>query len=173
MNVNDVFRRDADLALWAIDEKVHIIASVRDSRREHRNVLAAVAEACWWIASLDEQLEKLRASSYKTARDRDPRGFPILGLRWARHRHSHDLINTSDGSVQPFISDKPGVMLFISDPYTWRTVDSMNLTGDSAKRNPDQRARYVAALEGKEVHKSLLAAHGWLSAAAKGGDFTG
>jgi len=64
-------------------------------------------------------------------------------------------------------------MLFISDPYTWRTVDSMNLTGDSAKRNPDQRARYVAALEGKEVHKSLLAAHGWLSAAAKGGDFTG
>lgn len=155
-----------ELALWAIDEKLSVISAVSDSRTQDPLVMSAVAEACWWIASLDEHLQDAHKSRYSSARDADPRGFPILGLRWARHRHTHDLLTTSTGDVQPFLSDEPGVMFHISSPYRWRSVDSMNLKGKSATLVPDQKQRYIDALQGRPVKGSLVGALSWLNEAS-------
>ncbi|WP_223628811.1 hypothetical protein [Microbacterium sp. EST19A] len=80
---------DHDLALWAIAEKLRTIENVADSREEHFQVLAAIAEACWWIASLDERLGGTEKTPYARARarDADAGGAVIPGLRWARNRH--------------------------------------------------------------------------------------
>jgi hypothetical protein len=153
------------LALWRIAEKIDVIRSVTDSRLQHRDVIAALMEACWWIAALDEQLKDVRGKEYTDAKDATEDGYPIDGLRWARHRHSHDLIATGDGHVQPFFSDEPGVMFYISRGYRWRTVESMNLTGESATRSKDERVRYEAAVQGKEVVPILEGALRWLTLA--------
>jgi len=157
---------DAELALWAIAQKITTIRSVRDSRNEHRDVLAAIAEACWWIAALDERLELERGSEYSDARDDDPGGNLIPGIRWARNRHTHDLIATSDGHVRPFFVQPPdrGV-IYISRSYRWQPVESMDLTGESARRGATERERYRAALQGQPVLRTLESAHSWLGAA--------
>lgn len=155
------------LALWAAGQKLAHIAEVSDSRTQDTPVLAAVAEACWWLASLDEDLDNEHKFDYRKAREADPRGVLLKGVRWARHRHTHDLITTSHGDVRPFLSDEPGVMFYISKPYSWRSVESMNLQGESATRNPKERERYIEKLEGEEVLPTLQKAHEWLTEAVQ------
>jgi len=154
-----------ELALWAIAEKLRTIGNVADSREENFQVLAAIAEACWWIASLDERLGGLEKAPYSRARDADTRGAVIPGIRWARNRHTHDLIATGDGHVRPFVSDEPRGVLYISKAYRWRTAESMNLAGDSVTRGRGDRQRYVDTLVGKKIRPSLEGAHAWLTEA--------
>ncbi len=156
-----------DLALWAAQEKVDTFARVTDSRSENRIALAAVAEACWWLASLDEDLQNVHKKTYLRAREVDSRGSLLLGIRWARHRHSHDLITTSRGDIGPAFSYDPDSVVFISDPYRWRSVESMHLSGKSAIMAPDQRQRYVEALEGHPVLPTLEHALSWLTDAVE------
>lgn len=151
------------LALWAAGQKLSVIAGVSDSRVQNVPVLAAIAEACWWLASLDEDLQNTFRESYTSARETDPGGALLKGIRWARHRHTHDLIATTGGDVRPFFYDEPEALLYISDPYRWRSVESMNLQGKSATAMPDQRERYIGALEGTPVLPSLEAALQWLT----------
>ncbi|MGN7977456.1 hypothetical protein ACTJJ4_07765 [Microbacterium sp. 22195] len=157
---------ERDLALWAVVEKIAVVKAARDSRAEHLKILAAITEACWWIASLDEELRDAHGTAYDSAREGDPQGRVIPGLRWARHRHSHDLVITPDGDVRPFLSDEPGTMLFISTPYRWRPISSMNLSGKSATANLHEQRRYRERMENQRVELALSDALGWLTRAS-------
>ncbi len=69
--------------------------------------------------------------------------------------------------MHPFVSEEPRGVFYISKAYRWRTVESMNLTGNSATRGCIERERYVDTLVGEEVHQSLEAARAWLIEACR------
>lgn len=80
-------------ALTALDQACARCASAM-SAGDAAATFAAVNEALMWITALDDAHERLVGNAkekYRTARNGDPDGGVVSGLRWARRRGLHQL----------------------------------------------------------------------------------
>jgi hypothetical protein len=99
--------RWAEAGLEEACEKFSAALKAGDAQREY----TAAAEALAWIVALDdEHAERMgpKKATYQKARDADPDGVVIRGLRWARNRSLHQLARLlTRGPEAPFLPWEP------------------------------------------------------------------
>ena len=109
----------------------------------------AAVEAVWWVAALDDVLDKVVGKEkYRPARDADDCGRVVLGLRWLRHLHIHEVaITGAGGPKKPFFAP-PGedYVLYISPSNRWLPSD--NLKPRDTDSNLALRAIYDEVVAG-------------------------
>jgi hypothetical protein len=118
-------------------------------------------EATMWVTAINDQLETFYGQSYGTARDQDRYGVVILGVRWARNRHAHQLPITLDVDQTPFFGGGKGI-ISLSVGMRWRKVSELPAPDP---RHPDQKGenKYRAHLEGRNTGKTLAACDLWFA----------
>jgi hypothetical protein len=116
-----------DLTLQGVQ---HAVGSI-DRPGVHWHVRAA--QALFWICAFDEQFHK--TAGYKGAREKDPNGQIINGLRFARNAVAHAV--TPLAEISP---ENPGAVIkgdgwtSVSGPLRWRP------SSDIRKEWPDMRS---------------------------------
>jgi hypothetical protein len=85
---------------------------------------------------------------YRPARDADDCGRVVLGLRWLRHLHIHEIAVTGAGGPKKPFFPSPGAdyFLYISPSNRWLPSDE--LKPRHAEANPWQRDNYDASVAG-------------------------
>lgn len=155
-----------DSEAWAFG-----LRGLRDACQRHevaqecRDLSAAYVsgvEGVWWVSTLDEALggNTSKANDYKHARDADPNGLVVLGLRWLRNRHSHQLPLTAAFDDTPFFGSGRGIIA-LSKGFYWRPSDEI----DPERIRMDRRDIYDAHVAGNNSGKSLALALRWLEQA--------
>ena len=110
---------------------------------------SSAAETAWWICALDDQLGGAdKTTPYSKARNLDPNGRYIRGVRWVRNRHTHQLPITTSKDEKPFF---PGPPFYLSAGFIWRPFDDF----------PPVPARQNA---GAGVYKCLMAGQSTIEA---------
>lgn len=82
----------------------------------------AAVEAVWWVAALDDLLDEIVGkTAYRAARAADDCGRVVLGLRWLRHLHIHEIAVTGTGGPKRPFFPPPGAsyVLYISPFNQW------------------------------------------------------
>lgn len=109
----------------------------------------AAVEAVWWVAALDDLLDKIVGPAvYRPVRNSDDCGRVVHGLRWLRHLPIHELsITGAGGPKRPFFPP-PGAnyVIYISPLNRW--LPSHQLRSLENERNPEQRDSYDAVVAG-------------------------
>ncbi len=119
---------------------------------------AAVAEAVWWVAALDEQLAGRYGDPYRDARNEDPNGRVVIGLRWARHRHSHQLpltIRFEEGAFLPL-----SLPLRLSRTFLWRPTSEL----PTGRPSHEELAAYTAHVAERTAGEPVELALRWFEA---------
>lgn len=109
----------------------------------------AAVEAVWWVAALDDLLYKLVGpKEYRPARAADDCGRVVLGLRWLRHLHIHDIVVTGAGGPKKPFFPPPGAnyFLFISPSNRWLPSDE--LKSRQGEKSPEERDVYDKVVAG-------------------------
>ena len=108
-----------DLAFQSLESALKRHMDARE-QMELGDAFASAAETLWWICTIDDHLGG-KGSPYAKARDADPAGKYIPGLRWVRDRFTHALPLTTDEDLTPFFPG-PGAdyFLHISAGFIWR-----------------------------------------------------
>lgn len=109
----------------------------------------AAVEAVWWVAALDDLLDKVVGKEeYRPARDADDCGQVVLGLRWLRHLHIHEIAVTGTGGPKKPFFPPPGAnyVVYISPSNRWLPSDQ--LTPRKSDPNLPLRDCYDAAVAG-------------------------
>ncbi|WP_322409154.1 hypothetical protein [Microbacterium invictum] len=154
---------NAETAIWAVESKL-LLERIGVPPRE---ISAGIREACWWIASLDDLITygipEPGRTSYKQARNADERGRVVAGIKWVRHRHSHQLAagTTREGDLRPFIGETGGPPFFISRSWRWHTVEQMNLTDDELKLSARLQPAYERYVARHPVQTTIRDALAW------------
>ncbi|MBA3618804.1 MAG: hypothetical protein H0W56_04275 [Acidothermales bacterium] len=115
-------------------------------------------EDVWWVAALDEQLADRYGDPYRDARNRHQDGRVVTGLRWVRHRHSHQLpltIRFEEGSFLPL-----GLPLGLSRLFLWRTTSEL----PSGRPLPAELAAYEAHVAEQTAGEPVRLALRWFEA---------
>jgi hypothetical protein len=147
--------------LEAVTEKLDYMAGIGDSRVQGNEYRLALAESCWWMSAIDEQLEADPHNRYKSRRNSSDDGRHLLGIRFARNHQLHALVRFGRGNVRPFLaSSNDDYLLFISSPYRWVPESEVPRgVRDDAKLRKD----YASTLAGKEIDDTLRSALRWLN----------
>jgi hypothetical protein len=135
---------------------------------------SSMAEASWWIASLDEclctyhdgGLGKNGSGHLARLRDADDRGRYVPGLVWARDRHMHQLGLTTARDTRSFYAPPAGGVLYISAGFIWRDADEVS---PSDRAVPRGRAVYDALFAGQKSSAPLAMCEQWFSEVAQTG----
>lgn len=87
----------------------------------------AAVEAVWWAVALDDVLYGLHDDRYKVERSNTADGRTVLGLRWLRHQHTHEMVVTGHGGPKRSFIDpeRGGPPFFISPDNRWRARTDM------------------------------------------------
>lgn len=133
-------------------------------------VFVPLAEALWWIVSLDDGFEKLASEgtgwttkeAYREARNNDTSGRVLVGLRYARDRCGHQLAMASleDGLRPPFrFPNTPGTF------FRWRPSGQLPQPAESTRHEQADRIRskYDLWLAGRPVEMTVNAAAEWFT----------
>ncbi len=132
----------------------------------------AAVEAVWWVAALDDLLDKVVGKEeYRPARDADDCGQVVLGLRWLRHLHIHEIAVTGTGGPKEPFFPPPGAnyVVYISPSNRWLPSDELTQRSNGAKLQPGgrgsvaqrQRACYDAVVAGLPLSMATDRAGVW------------
>ncbi|MGN7188844.1 hypothetical protein [Microbacterium enclense] len=155
---------NVSVALRAIDAKIPVMS---DHRAAEWEISAAIREACWWVASLDDLLlDKLlepEKTRYRQVRDSDVRGQVVEGVTWARHRHSHQLATgtVQEGDLRPFLGGGEDAVFFISSPWRWVPVDAMGLSAGELEKSRRKQPAYEKHVANHPVEDTFRSARAW------------
>lgn len=121
-------------------------------------------EGVWWALALDDALENHFYRIYQEARDVDPNGQIVQGLRWLRNRHAHDILLTASGGAKKDFLVPPGEegIFYISPSNCWMT--SEEIIGTRPDKSAEIRPVYDRYVAGYPLHMSLEAALAWFNA---------
>jgi hypothetical protein len=109
----------------------------------------AAVEAVWWVAALDDLLDKVVGKKeYRPARAADDCGQVVLGLRWLRHLHIHEIAVTGTGGPKkPFFPPpRASYVVYISPSNRW--LPSAELKPRESDPNLSLRDSYDAVVAG-------------------------
>jgi hypothetical protein len=124
----------------------------------------AAVEATWWAAAVDEQLEKLHKATYTDHRDHDNRGGAVLGLRWARDRHMHQLPISVTQDGRHFPADGEPLPRMMAGFY-WASAEDFPPADPGRDKGlvaEARRAAYEDHVQGRGVTNVLRSVHWWL-----------
>jgi hypothetical protein len=120
-----------------------------------------------WACAVDAALSARLGPSYSAARDADPNGRVLDGLRLARNAILHgQTFALNDGT--PYPTDFP----LFSGPPVWKSYEQ--LTEDWSPRNKGPglerlRAKYEQEVAGRDIGAPLWDAREWLDSVAANG----
>lgn len=87
----------------------------------------AAVEGVWWAVALDDVLYKLHDQRYVTERALHRDGETVVGLRWLRHHHAHQIVVTGQGGPKrDFIPTNGGPPFYISPSNRWLKRSAMS-----------------------------------------------
>lgn len=125
-------------------------------------VFVPLAEALWWMVSLDDAFEELASEgvgwadrgAYRDARDKDASGRVLLGVRYARDRCGHQLAMAAleDGLTPPLqLPNTSGAF------FRWRPSGQLPQPADGRRRQQAERIRqhYDRWLAGRPAQMTL------------------
>lgn len=148
------------VALEALDGAVARVREHNDTA-EIRLAFAALAEGTWWVAAIDERLQKgfggmksKAARFYRDERDRDENGEHVRGFLWARDRHTHQLTVSMDVDEPLSLEEDLGGVSRLSPSFRWRP--SADLYEPEETRSPaGSRETYDRLLAGQSAWGTL------------------
>lgn len=118
-------------------------------------------EGVWWVSALDDLFWRLVGQQvYADARAGDDHGRIVLGLRWLRSVHLHDIrISGAGGPKKGFFGGGEHGGLFISPENRW--LPSTEMGQLRGKDNEDQRTAYNELVAGAPLSRPLEQATVW------------
>ena len=122
----------------------------------------AAVEAVWWVAALDDLLDTVVGKKeYRPARDADDCGRVVLGLRWLRHLHIHEVAITGAGGPKKPLLPPLGqnYVLYISPSNRWLPSDRLKPRADDP--NLALRAVYDEVVAGLSFSMATTRAVIW------------
>lgn len=137
-------------------------------------VFAPLAEALWWAVSVDDGFKELAATqalgwpnkgAYQVARDKDPDGRVLEGVRYARDRCGHQLaLAALEDHLRPPFS-LPNVL---GPAFRWRPSDQLpQPAGKNELANANKkRPRYDTWLAKRPASMAVESAAKWFAYAA-------
>lgn len=150
------------LALAAMNSSIERV-DMAQVKADEEVFYASVAEAVWWLATLDESLwrTKIGGCDYESARESCCEGRLLLGIRYARNRQVHDVeVTAMQGN--PLLSSQPPN----DPPWTWRALDAEGVPPfepREGKWGAKGESAYVELMSGTPVLDTLEAASGFLT----------
>lgn len=147
---------------WARQAATAASARAQSTSSDAFATWTAAVEGVWWVAALDDILDQLvGATRYRSAREADDFGRVVLGLRWLRHLHIHELaVSGAGGPKRPFFPPPgAGYIFYISPSNRWLRSDE--LIPREGERNPALRAAYDAAVAGLPLSMAIDQATVW------------
>jgi hypothetical protein len=130
-----------------------------NSTRDAFLAWTAAVEGVWWVLALDEHLDAHIGMPYREARDQDPYGKVVAGMRWLRNRHAHEIMVTGRGGAKKSFFGTPGSIVFISPSNRWKLSADINPRRDRSK--PELRELYDVTVAGLALEQSLEQATIW------------
>ena len=162
--VGDESARDRDAQAFGLEGLRHAYErhEAAQHQRDLRGAYISGVEGVWWVCALDEELggNMKQANDYKSARDADPNGLVVLGLRWLRNRHTHELPLTAAFDDTAFFGSGRGIIA-LSKGFYWRPSDDI----DPQRIHMIRRHAYDVHVAGNSSGKTLVVALRWLEQA--------
>jgi len=124
--------------------------------------LTAAVEAVWWVAALDDLLDEVVGkTAYRAARATDDCGRVVLGLRWLRHLHIHEIVVTGTGGPKRPFFPPPGAsyVLYISPSNRW--LPAIALKPPENDQHLSLREHYDTAVAGLPLSQATDRAVVW------------
>src|SRR5665213_218552 len=122
-------------------------------RDQHELYPGAVAEVLDWLCKLDEKMRRYEGSGYPKRRDAHPLGRVMLGLRFARDAHTHDLVSHVEQAAFTFgLTMIPMGMRYRS---TWLPPSPEVRIKSQTANQVREREYYDKMLVGNSVRRSL------------------
>lgn len=138
--------------------------------RDWLRIYASAAEAVWWLCAVDEHLggNRKQPTPYARARDADPDGQCIDGLRWVRDRHTHQLPITTGGDTRNMFDTRGRGVIYIasSRAILCRRVEDVrsNAKRDAVQPGLRQRQIYADRVSERDTLAVRRGAQRWLQA---------
>lgn len=152
-------------ALEALDAARARLAPLAPS--DIRTAFAAVAEATWWVAALDERIvtalggrSSPEAQTYQAARERSDSGRYVTPLLWARDRISHQLPFHIRNDDTPFLGH-PRAIVYISPGLVWRPSEELTSLGRGHHKRDRWRPAYDALLVDESIKTAPTRCSHW------------
>ena len=126
----------------------------------------SAVEAVNWICALDERLEVTDPSGqYRPQRDADERGRVVLGVRYVRDRHMHQVVVSAKHDGVDFFASFPPQL---SAGVVWRpAVDMPGSDKPNSAENVRRRLAYERYLQHQATWHALNASGLWLTDAVR------
>jgi hypothetical protein len=122
----------------------------------------AAVEAVWWVAALDDLLDEIVGkTAYRAARAADDCGRVVLGLRWLRHLHIHEIMVTGTGGPKRPFFPPPGASYVLSISPSNRWLPATALKPRENDQNLSLRAHYDAVVAGLPLSQATDRAVVW------------
>lgn len=119
----------------------------------------AAVEGVWWALALDDVLLATVGPAYRLAREVDPDGRVLQGLRWLRHRHAHEIVVTgAGGPKRDFFDGGPTGLFYISPSNRWMPSDSIPAALD---KSANLRPLYDETVAGRPLDWPLQQCIAW------------
>lgn len=130
------------------------VSSAKDIAFDH---WAAAVEAVWWAVALDDVLFSLHGGRYPIARSAHPDGQIVVGLRWLRHQHAHQIVVTGQGGAKrDFFGGPP---FYISPSNRWKQRSEIRT--DNRRPNKNAEAAYDAHVAGRTLEEPIISSLRW------------
>jgi hypothetical protein len=123
---------------------------------------ASLVESAMWITALDERLWKLHGQPYKDARNSDQHGQVVLGIVWARDRHTHQLPVTVAEDHTPFFGTGRGIVALSKGIY-WRPAAEIPPPDPGHPRPPEWKIAYETHVAGRSSWKPISMCERWFT----------
>jgi hypothetical protein len=146
-------------AMYSSIERVRVAQADVDDEAFY----ASVAEAVWWLATLDESLwgTEIGGRNYESVRESCREGVLLLGVRYARNRQVHDVeVTAMQGNPLLGSQSRNGL------PWTWRSLDADGVPPFTTRESEWGRrgeSTYIELMSGMAVLDTLEAASGFLN----------
>jgi hypothetical protein len=113
----------------------------------------SLVECTFWAATLDTQLHERLGDDWARMRDGHEWGTEVLAMLWARDRHYHQFPFSAEPDLEPFLTNIPNAVFYISEGVIWKTAAELELGGSHPR--PTWRAAFVSTAEGKGTMQPL------------------
>jgi hypothetical protein len=140
------------------------------------SIFVPLAEALWWAVSVNDGFEELAdkgridewpsKKDYQKARDKDPSGRVLVGLRYARDRCGHQLALIALEDALRLPTRLPNML---GEFYRWRPSEQLPQPQNKIhlKRAEEMREDYDTWLAGRPAAMTIESAATWFAHAAE------